>query len=102
LVYLVHKNLRIKSISVGIINDMIKNLCEEIIAVANKLAQLGKRKRVGQKEVKSALLLLIPGELVKHAISEATRSLVSEPYSKLLFTSAVVLKIMKKNITSGF
>jgi histone H2B len=102
LVYQVHYDLRIKSISVDIINDMIKHLCEEIIAVANKLAQLGKRKRVGQKEVKSALVLLIPGELVKHAISEATRSLVSEPHSKLLFTSAVVLKIMKKNISSGF
>lgn len=102
LVIQVHYDLRIKSISVDIINDMIQNLCEEIITVANKLAQLGKRKRVGQKEVKSALLLLIPDELAKHAISEANRSLVSEHHSKLLFTSAVVLKIMKKNITSGF
>ena len=102
-IYQVHSDLKIKSISVDLINDMIKRVCEDIITVANKLAQLGKRKRIGVNEIKSAVLLKIPGELARHAISEAMRNLSPQNNkSKMMFSNAVTLKIMKKNINNGF
>ena len=40
----------------------------------SKLARYNKKKTLSSREIQSAIKLLLPGELAKHAISEGTKA----------------------------
>ncbi|EER13023.1 histone H2B variant 1, putative [Perkinsus marinus ATCC 50983] len=58
------------SIMNSFINDMFDRLATEAI----KLIRYSKKKTLTSREIQTALRLLLPGELSKHAVSEGTKA----------------------------
>lgn len=58
----------------SIMNSFVHDLFERIAGEASKLAQYGGTKTLTSREVQTAVRLLLPGELAKHAVSEGTKA----------------------------
>jgi histone H2B len=56
----------------SIMNSFIFDIMEQIMAEAGKLCRLGKKMTLGAREIQTAVRLILPGDLSKHAISEGT------------------------------
>ena len=56
----------------------------------SELASYSKKSTISSREIQTAVRLILPGELAKHAISEGTKSVtkVSRPSRTLLISSA--------------
>ena len=52
------------------INDVFERVCNE----AGRLARYSKKATLSSREVQTAVRLVLPGELAKHAISEGTKA----------------------------
>jgi histone H2A len=72
----VHPDTGITGNASGEIDLIIKQILFRLIEVSNVLLSVSKRKTVTAREIQSAVRLILPGELAKHAVSEGTRSLV--------------------------
>ncbi|KAK7597768.1 hypothetical protein V9T40_009993 [Parthenolecanium corni] len=70
----VHPEIRISKMSMSIMNSLVCDIFERIAAEASKLAHMGKGKTIQTREIQTAVRLLLPGELAKHAISEGTKA----------------------------
>merc|ERR1719222_905452 len=55
-------------------NSFVNDLFERIAAEASKLAHYNKRSTITSREIQTAVRLLLPGELAKHAVSEGTKA----------------------------
>ena len=77
-VYKVLKQVRldtgISSKAMGIMNSFVKDIFERIAGEASCLAHYNKRSTITSREVQTAMCLLPPGELAKHAVSEGTKA----------------------------
>ena len=72
----VHPELSISSKSMSIMNSFVEDLFDRITDEAAKLSNLGgKGKTISNREIQSAVRLVLPGELARHAISEGTKAL---------------------------
>ena len=58
------------SVMNSFINDVFTRVCEE----AGNLARYNSRKTLSSREVQTAIRLVLPGELAKHAVSEGTKA----------------------------
>ncbi len=47
---------------------------ERIAGEASRLTQYNKRQTISSREIQTAVRLLLPGELAKHAVSEGTKA----------------------------
>jgi histone H2B len=61
-------------IIVGILNSFVADIFERIATEASKLAVYNNRSTISSREIQTAVRLILPGELSKHAISEGTKS----------------------------
>jgi histone H2B len=55
-------------------NSFVIDLFDRIIIEANRLSFYNKGKTLTAREIMTAVRLIIPGELAKHAISEGTKA----------------------------
>lgn len=57
-------------------NGMNSLFCfqERIASEASRIAQYNKRQTLSSREIQTAVRLLLPGELSKHAVSEGTKA----------------------------
>ncbi|KAI8508185.1 hypothetical protein Bbelb_144250 [Branchiostoma belcheri] len=55
---------------------------ERIAAEASRLAHYNKRSTISSREIQTAVRLLLPGELAKHAVSEGTKAVTKYTSSK--------------------
>ena len=62
-------------------NSFINDIFEKIATEAAKLARYSKKPTVTSREIQTAVRLILPGELAKHAVSEGTKAVTK-------FTSA--------------
>ena len=53
-----------------------------ISTVASRLAHYNKRSTITSREIQTAVRLLLPGELAKHAVSEGTKAVTKYTSSK--------------------
>ena len=53
-----------------------------IAAEASRLAHYNKRSTITSREIQTAVRLLLPGELAKHAVSEGTKAVTKYTSSK--------------------
>lgn len=60
-----------------ILNSFVNDIFERIATEASKLAQYNKRSTISSREIQTAVRLILPGELAKHAISEGTKGVTS-------------------------
>ena len=57
-----------------IMDNFVKDVFERIAAEAGRLARYNKRSTISSREIQTAVRLLLPGELAKHAVSEGTKA----------------------------
>jgi histone H2A len=70
----VHPDDGISKKSMSIMNSFVMDLFDKIVIESGKLARYSKRSTVSSREVQSAVRLVLPGELAKHAVSEGTKA----------------------------
>ena len=70
----VHPDTGVSSKAMSIMNSFVNDLFERIAAEASRLAKYSKRKTISSREIQTAVRLLLPGELAKHAVSEGTKA----------------------------
>ncbi|KAI8477970.1 Histone H2A type 1-D [Branchiostoma belcheri] len=58
----------------GIMNSFVNDIFERIAGEASRLAHYNKRSTISSREIQTAVRLLLPGELAKHAVSEGTKA----------------------------
>merc|ERR1712176_1206525 len=78
----VHPDTGVSSKAMSIINSFVNDLFERIAAEASKLAHYNKRSTITSREIQTAVRLLLPGELAKHAVSEGTKAVTKYTSSK--------------------
>ena len=70
----VHQDTGISKKSMAIMNSFINDVFERIALEASKLVRYNKKHTLSAREVQSAVKLLLPGELAKHAIIEGAKA----------------------------
>ncbi|KAL5710848.1 hypothetical protein ACHQM5_021362 [Ranunculus cassubicifolius] len=70
----VHPDIGISSKAMGIMNSFTNDLFEKIAAEAAKLSRINKKHTMSSREIQTAVRLVLPGELAKHAVSEGTKA----------------------------
>ena len=58
----------------SIMNSFINDVFEKICMESAKLVNNNKKHTLSSREVQTAVRLLLPGELAKHAVSEGTKA----------------------------
>ncbi|KAK7925274.1 hypothetical protein WMY93_007584 [Mugilogobius chulae] len=70
----VHPDTGISSKAMSIMNSFVNDIFERIGGEASRLAHYNKRSTITSREIQTAVRLLLPGELAKHAVSEGTKA----------------------------
>ncbi|CAK9226751.1 unnamed protein product [Sphagnum jensenii] len=70
----VHPDTGISSKAMGIMNSFINDIFEKLAQEAAKLARYNKKPTITSREIQTAVRLILPGELAKHAVSEGTKA----------------------------
>uniref|UniRef100_A0A671TM57 Histone H2B n=1 Tax=Sparus aurata TaxID=8175 RepID=A0A671TM57_SPAAU len=73
----VHPDTGISSKAMGIMNSFVSDIFERIAGEASRLAHYNKRSTITSREIQTAVRLLLPGELAKHAVSEGTKAVTN-------------------------
>jgi len=58
-------------------NSFINDIFERIATEAGKLATYNKKATLSSREIQTAVRLMLPGELAKHAVSEGTKAVTT-------------------------
>ncbi|XP_004526096.1 histone H2B-like [Ceratitis capitata] len=78
----VHPDSGISSKAMSKMNSFVNDIFERIAAEATRLAHHNKRSTITSCEIQTAVRLLLPGELAKHAVSEGTKAVTKYTSSK--------------------
>merc|ERR1712226_1639307 len=78
----VHPDTGVSSKAMSIMNSLVNDIFERIAAEASRLAHYNKRSTITSREIQTAVRLLLPGELAKHAVSEGTKAVTKYTSSK--------------------
>ncbi|KAK7926232.1 hypothetical protein WMY93_008542 [Mugilogobius chulae] len=78
----VHPDTGISSKAMSIMNSFVNDIFERIGGEASRLAHYNKRSTITSREIQTAVRLLLPGELAKHAVSEGTKAVTKYTSSK--------------------
>ncbi|KAJ8682776.1 hypothetical protein QAD02_018568 [Eretmocerus hayati] len=78
----VHPDTGVSSKAMSIMNSFVNDIFERIAAEASRLAHYNKRATITSREIQTAVRLLLPGELAKHAVSEGTKAVTKYTSSK--------------------
>ena len=70
----VHPDAKISSKSMIILNSFVNDIFERIATEASRLAHYNRKPTISAREIQTAVRLLLPGELAKHAVSEGTKA----------------------------
>ena len=70
----VHPDTGISKKGMSIMNSFINDIFERIATEAGKLATYNKKATLSSREIQTAVRLMLPGELAKHAVSEGTKA----------------------------
>lgn len=69
-----HPDTGISNKAMLIMNSFMIDVFERLATEASRLVKFNKRSTLTSREVQTAVRLLLPGELAKHAISEGTKA----------------------------
>ena len=78
----VHPDTGISSKAMGIMNSFVNDILDRIATEASRLAHYNKKSTISSREIQTAIRLLLPGELAKHAVSEGTKAVTKYTSSK--------------------
>lgn len=78
----VHPDTGISSKAMSIMNSFVNDVFERIANEASRLAKYNKKSTISSREIQTAVRLLLPGELAKHAVSEGTKAVTKYTSTK--------------------
>merc|ERR1711981_296408 len=84
----VHPDTGISSKGMSIMNSFVNDLFERIASEASRLAHIHRAAKgqkitvISSRDIQTAVRLLLPGELAKHAVSEGTKAVTKYTSSK--------------------
>jgi len=78
----VHPDTGISSKGMSIMNSFVNDIFERICMEAGKLCKQTGKQTLSSREIQTAVRLLLPGELAKHAVSEGTKAVTKYTSSK--------------------
>src|SRR5277367_4134434 len=78
----VHPDTGISSKAMSIMNSFVNDIFERIASESSRLAHYNKRSTITSREIQTAVRLLLPGELAKHAVSEGTKAVTKYTSTK--------------------
>jgi histone H2B len=78
----VHPETGISTRAMSIMNSFVNDIFERIALEASRLAQLNKKSTITAREIQTAVRLLLPGELARHAVSEGTKAVTKYTQTK--------------------
>jgi len=78
----VHPDTGISSKAMSIMNSFVNDIFERIAGEASRLSNHNGRSTISSREIQTAVRLLLPGELAKHAVSEGTKAVTKYTSSK--------------------
>ena len=70
----VHPDVGISSKAMSVMNSFVNDIFERISSESSRLSHYNKKRTMTSREVQTAVRLLLPGELAKHAVSEGTKA----------------------------
>ena len=70
----VHPQTGISKRGMSILNSFINDIFERLALEASRLSRYNKKATLSSREIQTAVRLLLPGELAKHAVSEGTKA----------------------------
>ena len=70
----VHPDTGISTKGMSIMNSFISDIFDKIANEAGKLVRYNKKGTLTSREIQTAVRLILPGELAKHAVSEGTKA----------------------------
>ncbi|KAK7207461.1 histone H2B [Myxozyma melibiosi] len=70
----VHPDTGISNRAMSILNSFVNDIFERIATEASKLAAYNKKSTISSREIQTAVRLILPGELAKHAVAEGTKA----------------------------
>lgn len=70
----VHPETGISKRSMLIMNSFIGDVFDKVATEAGKLCKYNKKDTLSSREIQTAVRLVLPGELSKHAVSEGTKA----------------------------
>ena len=77
----VHPDTGVSSKAMSILNSLMNDMFDKIATEAARLSRYSKKPTITSREIQTAVRLVLPGELAKHAVSEGTKAVTK-------FTSA--------------
>ena len=78
----VHPDNTMSKKAMGIMNSFVLDMLDKIALEASKLTKYNKKPTLTSREIQTAVKLLLPGELAKHAVSEGTKAVTRYVASK--------------------
>jgi len=70
----VHPDTGVSTKAMSIMNSFINDIFERLASEASRIARYNKKGTISSREIQTAVRLLLPGELAKHAVSEGTKA----------------------------
>ena len=70
----VHPEFGISKKGMAIMNSFMTDIFERVCSEAANLCRQNKKATCSSREIQTAVRLVLPGELAKHAVSEGTKS----------------------------
>merc|ERR1719478_1666920 len=70
----VHPDTGISSKAMSIMNSFLNDMFDRIASEASRLSLYNKKPTITSREIQSAVRLVLPGDLAKHAVSEGTKA----------------------------
>ena len=78
----VHPDTGLHPKAMSVLNSMNIDLFERIAAEASRLAHCNKKPTITSREIETAVKLVLPGDLVQHAISEGSKAVAKYKTSR--------------------
>jgi len=78
----VHPDTGVSAKAMSILNSFVNDLFERIATESSRLAKYNNKSTISSREIQTAVRLLLPGELAKHAVSEGTKAVTKYTSSK--------------------
>ena len=70
----VHPDTGMSKKGMSVMNSFINDIFERIASEAGKLVKYNNKATLSSREIQTAVRLVLPGELAKHAVSEGTKA----------------------------
>lgn len=71
----INNKLTLSSKTVKIVNSFVNDVFTRIATEAATLVRVNKKRTLGSREVQTAVRLVLPAELAKHAMAEGTKAI---------------------------